>query len=493
MVVAYISTSFALKIQYVILGLIILSLGSIFLGSSEGLKVGVDRISSPNFSVLFGIFFPAVTGFTAGVAMSGDLKNPRISIPWGTMLSIVIGLVVYITLAFFIYYNIDAEILRTNNNVLIQFGAIPILVLGGVWGATLSSALGGILGGPRILQAMSIDHITPKIFSKGHGVNNEPRNALILTFIIAELGILIGELNVIAELVAMFYMAAYLFINISCFLEQWSSPDFRPKFKIPIAISLVGAVATFLLMIQLNLAATLVAVIVMMAFWFWLSKKDLVLGTGDVWFSVWTSIVKTALKNLQKKSVHKRNWQPNILLFSGGTQNRPHLIEFGKSIMGRGGMVSNFDLIEVDSASTLFPKSHQIVKDGEGATKFVEVNVSGAKNYTIAKRFAFSVANSPLVKTAIFGEDANWGRLVMALGKCGQELNAKKITISIGGVEVAKNGTAVFNYNEGAVSKHMKGQNIIIEISIGEQAGSATVWTCDLTSGYIAINADYRT
>ena len=80
------------------------------------------------------------------------------------MLSIVIGLVVYITLAFFIYYNIDAEILRTNNNVLIQFGAIPILVLGGVWGATLSSALGGILGGPRILQAMSIDHITPKIF-----------------------------------------------------------------------------------------------------------------------------------------------------------------------------------------------------------------------------------------------------------------------------------------------------------------------------------------
>ena len=363
--VAYISTSFALKIQYVILALIVLSLGSIFLGSAKGLTVGNDQISSPNFAVLFGIFFPAVTGFTAGVAMSGDLKSPRISIPWGTMLSITIGLVVYLTLAFFIYYNIDSEILKTNNNVLIEFGAIPLLVLGGVWGATLSSALGGILGGPRILQAMSLDLITPKIFAKGHGVNNEPRNALLLTFIIAEMGILIGELNVIAELVAMFYMAAYLFINISCFLEQWSSPDFRPKFKIPIAVSLVGAIATFLLMIQLNLAATLVAVIVMMAFWFWLSKKDLVLGTGDVWFSVWTSIVKTALKNLQKKSVHKRNWQPNILLFSGGTKNRPHLIEFSKSIMGRGGMVSNFDLIEVDSATTLFPKSHQIVKDEE--------------------------------------------------------------------------------------------------------------------------------
>ena len=361
--IAYISTSFALKIQYVILGLIMLSLGSIFLGSSEGLKVGLDIIDSPSFATLFGIFFPAVTGFTAGVAMSGDLKNPKISIPWGTMLSISIGLIIYILLSLFIYYNIDGKFLRSNNNVLIEFGAIPLLVLGGVWGATLSSALGGILGGPRILQAMSLDNITPNIFAKESGLNKEPRNALFLTFIIAEIGILIGELNVIAELVAMFYMAAYLFINLSCFLEQWSSPDFRPKFKIPIWISLLGAISTLLLMIQLNLGATLIAVLFMMIFWFWLSKKDLVLGTGDVWLSVWNTVVKTGLKNLQKKTVHKRNWRPNILLFSGGNANRPHLIYFAKSIIGRAGMVSNFDLIETKSAKVLFPKSHQNTKD----------------------------------------------------------------------------------------------------------------------------------
>ena len=363
LVIAYISTSFALKIQYVILGLIVLSLGSVFLGSSEGLKVGSDIIESPSFATLFGIFFPAVTGFTAGVAMSGDLKNPKISIPWGTMLSISIGLIIYILLSLFIYYNIDGQFLRSNNNVLIEFGAIPLLVLGGVWGATLSSALGGILGGPRILQAMSLDNITPNIFAKESGLNKEPRNALFLTFIIAEIGILIGELNVIAELVAMFYMAAYLFINLSCFLEQLSSPDFRPKFKIPIWISLLGAISTLLLMIQLNLGATLIAVLFMIIFWFWLSKKDLVLGTGDVWLSVWNTVVKTGLKNLQKKTVHKRNWQPNILLFSGGTANRPHLIDFGKSIIGRAGMVSNFDLIETKSAKVLFPKSHQNTKD----------------------------------------------------------------------------------------------------------------------------------
>ena len=363
LIVAYISTNFALKIQYVILGLIVLSLGSIFLGSSKGLKVGSDIIESPSFATLFGLFFPAVTGFTAGVAMSGDLKNPKISIPWGTMLSISIGLSVYLILSVFIYYNIDSQFLKTNNNVLIEFGAVPFLVLCGVWGATLSSALGGILGGPRILQAMSLDNITPKFFAKESGSNKEPRNALFLTFFIAEIGILIGELNVIAELVAMFYMAAYLFINLSCFLEQWSSPDFRPKFKIPLWISLLGSIATLLLMIQLNLGATLVAVLFMLIFWFWLSKKDLVLGTGDVWLSVWNTVVKTGLKNIQKKTIHKRNWQPNILLFSGNTSNRPHLIEFGKNIIGRAGMVSNFDLIETKSAKVLFPKADQNLKD----------------------------------------------------------------------------------------------------------------------------------
>ena len=363
--VAYVSTSFAIKIQYVILVLIGLSLISIFTGSSDGLKKGTDLVTNPNFAVLFGIFFPAVTGFTAGVAMSGDLKNPSKSIPWGTMLAIVTGLVVYLALAFFLNASIDKDILTTNNNVLIEFGSIAFLVIAGVWGATLSSALGGILGGPRILQAMSLDNIAPKIFAVGHGVNNEPRNALILTFIISELGILIGELNVIAEIVAMFYMAAYLFINISCFLEQWASPDFRPKLKIPLWVSFVGAITTFLLMVQLNLGATLLAVVIMILIFFWLTRKELVLGSGDVWLSVWSNVVKIGLRNLYKKSAHKRNWQPNILLFSGATKERPHLIEMSKSISGRNGMVSNFDLIEEKSATILFPKHHQTIADDD--------------------------------------------------------------------------------------------------------------------------------
>ena len=367
--IAYISTSIAIKAQYFILGLIVLSLGSIFMGTSEGKGFDFSDISDMgghvNFSTLFGVFFPAVTGFTAGVAMSGDLRDPKKSIPWGTMLAIFTGLLVYIGLAMFIYYNIPMAELQKNYNVLVDFGAVGFLVTAGIWGATLSSALGGILGAPRILQAMSIDNITPRFFAQGVGKDNEPRRALVLTFVIAEIGILIGELDVIAEIVAMFYMAAYMFINLSCFLEQWASPDFRPSFKISIFIPLIGTIVTLLLMIQLNLVAALTSVAIMGLIFIWLTRKQLELGSGDVWQSVWSSIVKMGLKKLTQKSSHKRNWKPNILLFSGGTKARPHLLEFGKSVAGRNGMISNFDLIENPDAKLLFPKRKQVVSSDD--------------------------------------------------------------------------------------------------------------------------------
>lgn len=361
MTIAFISTSIAIKTQFFILGAIGLSLISVFFGTSEGKGFATGEVVDKgiNFAVLFGVFFPAVTGFTAGVAMSGDLKDPKKSIPWGTMLAIATGLVVYVILAIFIHYSIPHAELQSNYNVLVQFGLVPALVIAGIWGATLSSALGGILGGPRILQAMSIDGITPKIFAKGVGKDNEPRNALILTFILAESGILIGELDVIAEVVAMFYMAAYLFINLSCFLEQWASPDFRPSFKVHISIPLVGAIVTFLLMIQLNLVAALVSVLIMTIIFVWLTRKRLELASGDVWHSVWSTVVKTGLQRLDKNKVHKRNWQPNMLLFSGGNEARPYLVEFSKDIAGKTGMISNFELIENTSAEVLLPKYRQ--------------------------------------------------------------------------------------------------------------------------------------
>ncbi|MBK1663733.1 bifunctional ornithine acetyltransferase/N-acetylglutamate synthase [Rhodospirillum rubrum] len=137
--------------------------------------------------------------------------------------------------------------------------------------------------------------------------------------------------------------------------------------------------------------------------------------------------------------------------------------------------------------------AHQVVRDGEGATKFVTVTVTGAKSPRAAKRIGLAIANSPLVKTAIAGEDANWGRIVMAVGKSGEEADRDRLEIRIGGHLIAAEGQAVADYDEGPVATHMKGTDVDIAVDLGLGRGKATVWTCDLTHGYIDINADYRT
>ncbi|MDE0406394.1 MAG: bifunctional glutamate N-acetyltransferase/amino-acid acetyltransferase ArgJ [Alphaproteobacteria bacterium] len=136
--------------------------------------------------------------------------------------------------------------------------------------------------------------------------------------------------------------------------------------------------------------------------------------------------------------------------------------------------------------------AHQIVRDGEGASKFVEIAVTGAASARAAKRIGLAIANSPLVKTAIAGEDANWGRIVMAVGKAGEKADRDALRIAIGGVEITRGGQVVPDYDETPVARHMQGQDIGIAVDVGVGRGKATVWTCDLTHGYIDINGSYR-
>jgi len=136
--------------------------------------------------------------------------------------------------------------------------------------------------------------------------------------------------------------------------------------------------------------------------------------------------------------------------------------------------------------------AHLVVRDGEGAQKFIEVKVSGAASDESARRIGLAIANSPLVKTAIAGEDANWGRVVMAVGKAGEPADRDRLSIGFGGVWAARNGLPLADYDETPVAEHLKGKEVSIEVDIGLGDGRAKVWTCDLTHGYISINADYR-
>ena len=136
--------------------------------------------------------------------------------------------------------------------------------------------------------------------------------------------------------------------------------------------------------------------------------------------------------------------------------------------------------------------AHLVVRDGEGAQKFITIRVSGAASDESARRVGLAIANSPLVKTAIAGEDANWGRVVMAVGKAGEPADRDRLSIAFGGIWTAQNGVPVEDYDEAPVAAHLKGEDIDIAVDLGIGDGRASVWTCDLTHGYIAINADYR-
>jgi len=366
-IIALISTSIAIKTQLFIFIAIIVSLVSIFLGSAEYIPETVKLVSDENsvpMEVVFAVFFPAVTGFTAGIAMSGDLEDPKKSIPKGTIAAIAVGFFVYIALIIFLSFYIDSETLKSDYNILMKIALYAPAVVAGIWGATLSSALAGILGGPRILQAMSVDNITPKIFGKGKGKNNEPVNALFLLFIIALLGVLIGDLDVVARIVSMFYLSAYGFINLSFFLESWANPDFQPTFKIKKWIGLLGFTACFAVMFKLDVLAMFGSIAIILGIYAWLQRKQIVLMTGDVWLSVWKKIVANGLQKIDSKPTETcNNWNPNIILFSGESEHRVYLVELGKTLAGRAGIVTNFKLLLDKSNNSPLPKSDQIVKE----------------------------------------------------------------------------------------------------------------------------------
>ena len=172
-----------------------------------------------------------------------------------------------------------------------------------------------------------------------------------------------------------------------------------------------------------------------------------------------------------------------LLLFAtGAAGNRPVEAADGTTLAG----------FRAALLTVLTNLAHQVVRDGEGAQKFVAVSVRGAADDAAARRIGLAIANSPLVKTAIAGSDANWGRVVMAVGKSGEAVDLARLGVAFGGHPVARDGAAVPDLDERPVSEHLRGREISVEVTVGDGPGASTVWTCDLTHGYIDINADYR-
>jgi len=186
----------------------------------------------------------------------------------------------------------------------------------------------------------------------------------------------------------------------------------------------------------------------------------------------------------------------NCITVDSDTSTSDTVLAFATGIAGNT-LIASFDDPGADAFAAALHDlcrqlAHLVVRDGEGAQKFIEVRVTGATSGDSARRVGLAVANSPLVKTAIAGEDANWGRVVMAVGKAGEPADRDKLSIGFGGTWAARDGQPLADYDEASVTAHLKGREIQVEVDLGLGEGQAVVWTCDLTHGYIAINADYR-
>ncbi len=327
--ITMVSTGLAFKIQYVILAIIIVSLVSVgitaftnpldnpivwwgdFRGSPE------SGFSGVSFWAVFAVYFPAATGIMAGANLSGDLKDPRKSIPIGTLSAIALSLVVYLALAYWLMRAATVDELTQNYTIMIDRAFWGPAVLGGLLAATFSSALASFVGAPRILEALGSHSIAPaSAWLARRTRKGEPRNATFVTAIIVLAAIMLRDLNAIAPLVAMIFLLTYATINLVVATEQsLRLISFRPLLRVPKVVPLLGLAGCLFAMFIINPTFSLIAVGVVVALYYLLMKRRLTAPGGDVRSGLFTALAEWGAKQVKlSQGTTERAWKPNLLL-----------------------------------------------------------------------------------------------------------------------------------------------------------------------------------
>lgn len=353
-ILSYISADLALRSQFLILAMVAASLISFFMGvDNPSLAEPVSRTIPPiqPFWVVFAVFFPAVTGIEAGVAMSGDLKKPERALPYGTLAAIIISFIVYMSIPIFLYFVVENKNhLLTHPFIMKDVARWGSLVVLGVWGASISSALGALLGAPRTLQALARDKVVPQFIGRGFGPGKDPRIALCISCIIALIAIFAGNLNVIAPILTMFFLTAYGILNLSAALEGLiGSPSWRPKFFVHWGWSLVGAALCFMTMFMINPGATFIALIVSLCVYIIMKKRQISTSWSDMRYGILMLILYFVIHRLEKRRPDEKTWRPNILALCGPPSTRWHLIELADAIASKRGLLTVSTILTSDS------------------------------------------------------------------------------------------------------------------------------------------------
>ena len=357
-VLALTSAELAIKAQYVIMAAIVLSLISLAFGSSlEPTQLepwGTE--GGESFWTVFAVFFPAVTGIMAGVNMSGDLREPTKAIPTGTLAAVGTGYLIYMALPFFLATRADASTLVEDPLVMQQIAFWGPAILLGVWGATLSSAIGSLLGAPRILQALARDGVLPRwlrFLGQGSGANDEPRLGTSVTLGVVMVAVVIGDLNLIAPVLTMFFLTTYLVLNIAAGVEGFlDSPSFRPIFAVHWSLSLLGALGCLGVMFLINPVATVVAGLIVAIIFLWIQRRELQSTWGDTRRGMWMVLLRTSLFQLGHPS-DLRSWRPHMLVLSGSPMRRWGLIQLADSLNHNRGLFTIASVLPTGSRSVL--------------------------------------------------------------------------------------------------------------------------------------------
>ncbi|MDB4334914.1 amino acid permease [bacterium] len=417
--ISYKSADLAIRTQYIIMAVIFSSLvaivmsayyGSMQNGLSESLQWGTfegsleNNFSGSNFWIVFAVFFPAATGIMAGANMSGELSNPKKSIPLGTLLAIGVSFIVYMAVAYWIARSATTEELLTNYNIIIDKSFFPPLVIAGVLGATFSSALASMVGSSRILYAMGKHRVLPAGLWLGRtDKTGQPRNAMIVTGILVFLTMLLRDLNAVAPLVTMFFLITYAMLNIVVIIEQnLGLISFRPKFRIRKWIPWIGLISSVFTMFVINSTISLISVAVVVLVYGVLLQRKLTTPFDDVRSGLFVSFAEWAAKRSARLTQRQeRSWKPNLLVPVSDPNTIKDYFSFLKNVAYPQGSIKLLGLASKEKCPELGKQIEKLSDEYKDNSVFSSWAVIRTENFAQGVNFANQAYRGSFIKPNI--------------------------------------------------------------------------------------------
>ena len=417
--IAYKSADLAIRTQYLIMAIIFASIvgmvmaayyGSMQNSLSDTLQWGTfpgsieNDFSGSNFWIVFAVFFPAATGIMAGANMSGELKNPKRSIPVGTLSAIGVSFIVYMAVAYWLAKSATTEELLNNYNILIDKSFFPPLAIAGVLGATFSSALASMVGSSRILYAMGRHRVLPAGLWLGRtDKTGQPRNAMIVTGTLVFLTMLLRDLNAVAPLVTMFFLITYAMLNVVVIIEQnLGLISFRPMFRVLKWVPWVGLASSVLAMFIINSTISLISVALVFLVYAVLLQRKLTTPFDDVRSGLFVSFAEWAAKKSARLTQRQeRSWKPNLLVPVSNPETIKGYFSFLKNVAYPQGSIKLLGLGSKEKCPELGTRISQLSDEYTDSNVFSSWAVIRTENFSQGVNFANQAYRGSFIKPNI--------------------------------------------------------------------------------------------